>query len=52
MISLPSRVTRTIGAIIPGPESSWFFKMSGAAPTVRAQRDAFLRVVRGVGLGQ
>lgn len=48
----PADDKRTIGAIIPGSDSSWFFKLTGAAPTVRAQREAFLRVVRGVGLGQ
>jgi hypothetical protein len=35
-----------LGAIAEGPDANWFFKFTGPEPTVRAEREAFERMVR------
>ena len=35
-----------LGAIAEGPDANWFFKMTGPIETVRAQRDAFLGMLK------
>ncbi|HZN54461.1 MAG TPA: hypothetical protein VFB67_04005 [Candidatus Polarisedimenticolaceae bacterium] len=37
---------RLLGAIAPGPDANWFFKLTGPDATVAAQREAFLAMVR------
>ena len=37
---------RLLGAIAPGPDANWFFKLTGPDATVAAQREAFLGMVR------
>jgi hypothetical protein len=34
-----------LGAIVEGPDANWFFKMTGPAVTVRAQRAAFEQMI-------
>jgi hypothetical protein len=35
-----------LGAIVEGPDAPWFFKFTGPAATVEAQRDAFVGMMR------
>jgi hypothetical protein len=35
-----------LGAIAQGPDANWFFKFTGPAGTVRAQRAAFEGMIR------
>lgn len=37
-----------LGAIVQGPDANWFFKFTGPEATVRAQKGAFLQMVRSV----
>lgn len=37
---------RLLGAVAPGPDANWFFKLTGPDTTVTEQRDAFLAMVR------
>lgn len=39
------------GAIAQGPDSNWFFKFTGPAPTVKAQRGAFEAMIRSLKRG-
>jgi hypothetical protein len=34
-----------LGAIVEGPDANWFFKLTGPAATVDAQRQAFEAMV-------
>lgn len=40
-----------VGAIAEGPDANWFFKLTGPAATVAAQRDAFLGLVKSLKRG-
>jgi hypothetical protein len=40
-----------LGAIAEGPDSSWFFKFTGPAKTVNAQRDNFMSLLRSLKKG-
>lgn len=40
-----------LGAIVPGPDADWFFKLTGPAKTVDAQRAAFDSMIRSVRRG-
>ena len=40
-----------LGAIVPGPDSNWFFKMTGPQETVKAQRDKFLQLLQSIQKG-
>jgi hypothetical protein len=40
-----------LGAIAEGPDSNWFFKLTGPAETVRAQRAAFEQMVKSLKKG-
>jgi hypothetical protein len=35
-----------LGAVAPGPDANWFFKLTGPDKTVTAQRDAFIGMVK------
>ena len=35
-----------LGGIAQGPDAPWFFKLTGPEKTIRAQRDAFLGMMR------
>lgn len=37
-----------LGAIVPGPDANWFFKLTGPERSVRAQRGAFEELVRSI----
>jgi hypothetical protein len=37
---------RLLGAVAPGPDANWYFKFTGPAATVDAQRDAFVSMVK------
>ncbi|HEX6739030.1 MAG TPA: hypothetical protein VF310_12195, partial [Vicinamibacteria bacterium] len=37
-----------LGAIVEGPDANWFFKMTGPAATVRAERTAFEKMIAGI----
>lgn len=38
-----------LGAIATGPDGPWFFKLTGPEETLRAQRPAFVRMLRSLG---
>lgn len=38
-----------IGAIVPGPDAPWFFKMTGPERTVEKNRGAFQELLKSVG---
>jgi hypothetical protein len=40
-----------LGAIVPGPDANWFFKLTGPAATVKTQRGAFEAMIRSVRKG-
>jgi hypothetical protein len=40
-----------LGGIAEGPDAPWFFKFTGPEGTVRAQRDAFIAMMRSLRLG-
>ena len=42
---------RLLGAIAPGPDANWFFKLTGPDATVAAQRESFLGMVRSLKRG-
>jgi len=42
---------RLLGAIAPGPDANWFFKLTGPEATVATQREAFLGMVRSLKRG-
>jgi hypothetical protein len=39
-----------LGAIAEGPDGPWFFKLTGPEPTIRAQREAFMGMMRSIRL--
>lgn len=41
-----------LGAIVEGPDAPWFFKFTGPEQTVRAQREAFIRMLQSVRVGR
>lgn len=44
----PQPNSRLLGAVVEGPQGPWFFKATGPASTLEAQRDAFLSLLRSV----
>ena len=44
----PQPNSRLFGAVVEGPQGPWFFKATGPASTLDAQRDAFLELLRSV----
>lgn len=40
-----------LGAVVPGPDSNWFFKMTGPQDTVKAQRDKFIQLLQSIQKG-
>lgn len=44
----PQPNSRLFGAVVEGPQGPWFFKATGPAATLEAQRDAFLGLLRSV----
>lgn len=40
-----------LGAVVPGPDANWFFKMTGPQTTVKAQRDKFLQLLQSIQQG-
>lgn len=44
----PQPGSRLFGAVVEGPQGPWFFKVTGPAETLDAQRDAFLELLRSV----
>ena len=40
-----------LGAVVPGPDANWFFKMTGPQATVQAQRDGFLKLLQSIQKG-
>jgi hypothetical protein len=40
-----------LGAIAEGPDAPWFFKLTGPEATVRAQREAFVRMLESIRAG-
>lgn len=40
-----------LGAIVEGPDANWFFKLTGPAATVQAQRDAFEAMLKSLKRG-
>jgi hypothetical protein len=40
-----------LGAVVPGPDANWFFKMTGPQSTVKAQRDKFLELLQSIQKG-
>lgn len=42
----PKPGSRLLGAVVEGPRGPWFFKATGPADTLAAERDAFLGVLR------
>jgi hypothetical protein len=45
----PRADSMLLGAIAKGPDANWFFKFTGPAATVRAQRAAFEGMIRSLG---
>jgi hypothetical protein len=41
-----------LGGIAQGPDAPWFFKLTGPEATVRAQREAFVAMMKSVGVGE
>lgn len=44
--AVPKPGYRLLGAVVPGPDANWYFKLTGPDATVACQRDAFLAMVR------
>ena len=42
---------RLLGAVAPGPDANWFFKLTGPDKTVTEQRSAFLAMVKSLKAG-
>jgi len=42
---------RLVGAIVAGPDANWFFKLTGPAKTVAAQKGAFEGMIRSLKKG-
>jgi len=42
---------RLLGAVAPGPDANWFFKLTGPDNTVTAQHDAFVAMVKSLRAG-
>ncbi len=40
-----------LGAVVPGPDANWFFKMTGPQATVKEQRDHFLQLLQSIQKG-
>ena len=40
-----------LGAVVPGPDANWFFKMTGPQTTVKAQRDKFMQLLQSIQKG-
>jgi hypothetical protein len=40
-----------LGAVVPGPDANWFFKMTGPQATVKEQRDKFLQLLQSIQKG-
>jgi hypothetical protein len=40
-----------LGAVVPGPDANWFFKMTGPQATVQAQREGFLKLLQSIQKG-
>jgi len=40
-----------LGAVVPGPDANWFFKMTGPQATVQAQRDRFMQLLQSIQKG-
>jgi hypothetical protein len=47
----PAGGDRMIAVIVPAAQATWFFKLRGAPKGVEAERSAFEKFVKGVGLG-
>jgi hypothetical protein len=41
----PQKDWMLLGAIAAGPDAPWFFKFTGPETTVRAQREAFAKLL-------
>lgn len=46
--STPQPNSRLLGAVVEGPGGPWFFKATGPAATLTAERDNFLQMLRSV----
>jgi hypothetical protein len=44
--AVPKPGYRLLGAVAPGPDANWYFKLTGPDKTVAGQKDAFLGMVR------
>lgn len=44
----PQPGSRMLGAVVEGAQGPWFFKATGPAATIEAERDAFLSMLRSV----
>jgi hypothetical protein len=40
-----------LGAVFPGPDANWFFKLTGPQATVKAQREKFLQLLQSIQQG-
>ncbi|HEX5041595.1 MAG TPA: hypothetical protein VFV75_01755 [Candidatus Polarisedimenticolaceae bacterium] len=40
-----------LGAVVPGPDANWFFKLTGPQATVKEQRDRFLQLLQSIQKG-
>jgi hypothetical protein len=49
--AVPEPGYRLLGAIAPGPDANWFFKLTGPDATINAQRAAFVSMVRSLKRG-
>ena len=45
------RIRALLGAVVPGPDANWFFKMTGPQATVQGQRDSFLKLLQSIQKG-
>ena len=45
----PQPGSRLLGAVVEGPGGPWFFKATGPAETLDAQRDAFFALLKSMG---
>jgi hypothetical protein len=44
--AVPKPGYRLLGAVVPGPDANWYFKLTGPDATVSGARDAFLSMVK------
>jgi hypothetical protein len=44
--AIPKSGYRLLGAVAPGPDANWYFKLTGPDETVSEQRDAFTSMVK------